>query len=75
MNTAGIRKGMQEMNPCREVIRRYHEMGGELITIGSDAHRPGEVASGFDKAEELLRDCGFQYYTVYNGRIAMMKKL
>ena len=24
---------------------------------------------------ELLRDCGFQYYTVYNGRIAMMKKL
>ncbi len=75
LNTAGLRKGMSEMNPCREVIARYHELGGELITIGSDAHKPEDVASHFDKAEELLKDCGFSYYTVYNGRIAMMKKL
>ena len=75
LNTAGIRKGMTEMNPAREVLVRYHELGGELITIGSDAHRVGEVASDFDKAEELLKAAGFGYYTVYNGRIAMMKKL
>ena len=75
LNTAGIRKGMKEMNPSRDVLMRYHELGGELITVGSDAHRVGEVASDFDKAEEMLRSCGFQYYTVYNGRIALMKKL
>lgn len=75
LNTAGIRKGMKEMNPAKDVLKRYYEMGGELITVGSDAHRPEEVASDFDKAEGLLSDCGFRYYTVYNGRIAMMKKL
>ncbi len=75
LNTAPLRKGMKEMNPCREVIARYHELGGELITIGSDAHRPNEVASDFGKAEELLKTCGFGYYTVYSGRIPMMKKI
>ncbi len=75
LNTAGLRKGMREMNPCRKVISRYRELGGELITIGSDAHSPEEVAADFDKAESLLLDCGFEYYTVYNGRIAIMKKL
>lgn len=75
VNTAPLRKGMKEMNPCKEVIARYHELGGELITIGSDAHRPGDVASDFDKAEELLKSCGFEYYTVYSGRIPLMKRL
>lgn len=75
LNTAGLRKGMREMNPCRKVISRYRELGGELITIGSDAHSPEEVAADFDKAESLLLDCGFEYYTVYNGRIPIMKKL
>lgn len=75
LNTAGLRHGMKEMNPCKEVIARYHELGGELITVGSDAHRPNEVASDFQKAEALLQDCGYEYYTVYNGRIPMMKKL
>lgn len=75
LNTAGIRKGMKEMNPRRDVLRRYHELGGELITVGSDAHRPQDVAADLDKAQEFLQECGFRYYTVYNGRIAMMKKL
>ena len=75
LNTAGIRKGMTEMNPRREVLKRYRGLGGELVTVGSDAHRAQDVASAFDKAQEFLEECGFDYYTVYNGRIAMMKKL
>ncbi len=75
LNTAGLRKGMSETNPGREVLARYHELGGELITVGSDAHRPEDIAFGFGQAEDLLKACGFQYYTVYSGRIAMMKKL
>ena len=75
LNTAGIRKGMREMNPARETLRRYREMGGELITVGSDAHRAGDVAADFDRAEEFLKDCGFGYYTVYQNRSAIMRKL
>lgn len=75
LNTGSLRKGMDECNPCKDVIKRYKELGGEMITVGSDAHRPEEVASGFDKASQLLTDCGFKYYTVFSGRIPMFKKL
>ena len=37
LNTGGYHYGLGEPNPCVNVIRRYHELGGEIITIGADA--------------------------------------
>ena len=37
-------------NPHPDVIRRYRELGGEIITIGADAHRPEHIAYDFEKA-------------------------
>ena len=48
-----------------DVIRRYREMGGELITVGSDGHVPEYLGYGFDRLPELLSDCGFDSYTVF----------
>jgi len=42
-----------------EILRRYRALGGRLVTVGSDAHRPGDVAHAFAEAEEALRDAGF----------------
>jgi len=42
-----------------EVLRRYHDLGGRLVTVGSDAHRPGDVASDFVRAEAAIRHAGF----------------
>lgn len=75
LNTGSLRKGMDQCNPCIDVIKRYKELGGEMITVGSDAHKPEDVATGLDKANEILADCGFKYYTVFSGRIPMFKKL
>lgn len=74
-NTAQLSKGYSEPNPCRDIIRRFHELGGELVTIGSDAHSPDRLGGGFDTAGELLRQCGFKYYAVYIGREPVMKKI
>ena len=52
-------------NPHPDVIRRYREMGGELITVGSDGHVPEYLGYGFDRLPELLFDCGFDSYTVF----------
>lgn len=40
LNTGGYHYGLGEPNPCTAVIRRYRELGGEIITIGADAHAP-----------------------------------
>lgn len=68
LNTAGLAKGMREPNPCMGVIRRYRELGGEVVTVGSDAHSPAQVARSFDRAAGFLRDCGFRHYAVFSGR-------
>ena len=40
VNTAGLKYGMSDPNPHHEIIKRYMELGGEIITIGSDGHCP-----------------------------------
>jgi histidinol-phosphatase (PHP family) len=69
VNTGGFRSGLKEPNPCVDIIKRYQELGGEIITIGSDAHKPEDIASDFDKVCEILKDCGFKYYCVFGSRL------
>lgn len=67
INTAGVGKlGYPHPNPF--VLKRYKELGGKIVTIGSDAHDRTRVAADFDKAEQALRQAGFKYYAVFRGR-------
>lgn len=68
LNTGGIKNGMKDFHPCQPVLKRYRELGGEIITLGSDAHSPAQIADCFDRAEAVLRECGFRYYTVFVNR-------
>ena len=67
-NTGGFHYGLGQPNPCEDILRRYRELGGELLTLGSDAHDPSRLGYDFDRARELLRSCGFSSYTVYHQR-------
>ena len=75
INTAGLRYGLRETNPCLDIVKRYHELGGELITIGSDAHKPEDVGYALDKAGDLLEACGFHSYTTFSHRKAEQRLL
>lgn len=68
INTGGISYGLKELNPCTDILRRYKELGGEIITVGSDAHAPERIAQGFERAAEILTSCGFKYYTIFAKR-------
>ena len=75
INTAALAKGLREPNPCIGVLKRYHKLGGEIITTGSDAHTPEQIAYAFDRAADLLKDCGFRYYTTFAKRSPSFHKL
>lgn len=68
VNTAGFKYGLGQPNPQSDILARYRELGGEMITIGADGHRPDHIAYDFKKAETLLKDLGFKYYTVFRKR-------
>lgn len=59
VNTSGLRKGLPSPVPGLAILRRYRELGGEILVIGSDGHRPEHVGYGFDVARELARAAGF----------------
>jgi histidinol-phosphatase (PHP family) len=46
----------------------YRELGGEIITVGSDAHRPEEAGADFKKFFTLLNELGYKYYCVFSKR-------
>jgi histidinol-phosphatase (PHP family) len=68
VNTAGFRYGLKNPNPEVKVLKRYKELGGKLITIGSDAHEPEDLGSCFAETVALLKECGFREYAVYKNR-------
>ena len=69
INTSLLRD-YDEAMPSAEIVRWFREEGGERITIGSDAHKKEHIAFGFDRAEKIIRDCGFKGYTIYEKRKA-----
>jgi len=50
------------------VLRWYRELGGEILTFGSDAHRPEDIASNFDVALEMARTVGFTHLARFEQR-------
>ncbi len=75
LNTAGLKYGLGWAHPHPEVLRRYRELGGELITVGSDGHKGEHIAYDFDKAADILGAAGFEYYTVFRRRKAEFIKI
>lgn len=71
INTGGLRKGLRSTNPCFEIVKKYHELGGSIITVGSDAHIPEDIGADFEKARELLLAAGFQHYNIFIKREAI----
>lgn len=75
INTAPLRKGLSHANPHPFILKRYRELGGEIITVGSDAHNTEDIAADFDIAEKTLLDAGFKYYAVFRERKPIFKRL
>lgn len=68
LNTAGFKYGLGHPNPTESILKRYRELGGEIITIGADGHKPEHVAYDFSKVPSILKAAGFTYYTVFKQR-------
>lgn len=75
VNSAGLKYGLPFAHPHPDVLKRYRELGGEIITIGADAHKPEHIAYDFARAEEILKSCGFKYYTEFFEQKPVFKQL
>ncbi|MFP4496982.1 MAG: histidinol-phosphatase HisJ family protein [Vulcanimicrobiota bacterium] len=64
LNLSGFRHGLNQPYPHKEILKMYRKLGGELISIGSDSHKPGQLGKHYEKGIEILKECGFDsFYT------------
>ncbi len=75
MNMSGFKYGLEVCHPHTDVLKRYKELGGEIITVGADGHKPKQVAYDYEKAADILKMCGFKYYTEFCGRKPIFQQL
>ena len=74
INSKGV-KSLGYPHPHPFVLERYKELGGEIITIGSDAHNKDGIADDFDRAEQALKNAGFEYYAVFRERMPWFERV
>ncbi len=67
---ANGRDGRFLLTPGVDILRWYAEMGGERITLGSDAHRPDHLGAHLDVALAAAQEAGLKYVTQFEGRQA-----
>ena len=75
INTSSIRQGMGFTMPTVQIVKRFRELGGEIITTGSDAHRQQDVGGALDMGMEVAKEAGFKYIAFFRERKPNMFKL
>ncbi len=75
VNTSGLRQSIGETLPPLWMVKRFVQLGGELITLGSDAHRGKDVAFGFAQGLALIQKAGGRYLAHFEKRKPVLEKI
>jgi histidinol-phosphatase (PHP family) len=67
VNTSGLRQDAAESYPSAAIVARFRELGGERITVGSDAHRSEHFGWALDDGYAAARAAGFRAMTFRRG--------
>lgn len=65
VNTSSFRYGLKDLTPSRDILKLYYELGGKIITIGSDAHKAEDIGDRIPYIQEELRNIGFTHICTF----------
>lgn len=68
INTSGLRQGFGDTFPCLKYTKLFREMGGEIITLGSDAHTAEDIGKGIADGAETAKAAGFSHICYFKRR-------
>lgn len=66
VNTSSYRYGLKDSTPSMAILEMYRDMGGQIITLGSDSHAPAHLGTHMKTAKELLKSIGFRNFCTYD---------
>lgn len=75
INTSGLRQHIGQTMPTENYVQMFKDLGGEFITIGSDAHFTQHVGAGTEQGYQIAEKCGFDYVTYFENRKPIQIKI
>ena len=68
LNVSGLFMPLADTLPSKDIILRYKQLGGQYVTVGTDSHYYDKICIGIDKGYDILKECGFDYFTIFKKR-------
>lgn len=75
INTAGLRQPINRLSPEVDIVKRFKELGGKYVTVGSDAHYAEHLAADIDMAYSCALEAGFDCITFFQKRTPIEMKI
>lgn len=75
VNTSSHRYGLKDLTPSRDILKLYKELGGKIITIGSDSHKPEHLGAFVDETKAELKSLGFEEICTFDKMKPVYHKL
>lgn len=66
LNTSYHRYGLRDTTPARAILELYRDLGGQVLTLGSDSHRPQHLGAYLEEGKKLLYDLGFRRFCTFD---------
>ena len=66
VNTSSYRYGLSDLTPSRDILKLYQELGGHILTIGSDGHKPEHLGAFIDETKQELKMLGFKEFCTFD---------
>ena len=66
LNTSSVRYGLQDSQPAREILELYRDLGGTIVTLGSDSHTPQHLGAYIRHFQHYLASLGFKGFHTFD---------
>lgn len=68
INTSGLRQAYGQTFPNLYWVKMFKDMGGEVLSLGSDAHKAEDLGKGITKGADIAKEAGFEYLCYFKER-------
>ncbi len=75
VNTSSFRYGLPDLQPSSDILRLYRDLGGRIITFGSDSHQPEHLGAHIPEVRDRVHALGFEEFCTFEGMEPHFHKL
>ena len=75
LNTSYHRYGLKDTTPSVEILKLYRDLGGSILTVGSDSHKPEHLGTYIGDGKKILRDLGFTQFCTFARMVPVFHEL